>query len=53
MFRNIICLSFDSSANKCLVKVAQYAAQLEQYEKSIAIYEEVSTLKYMYICDLG
>lgn len=30
-----------SSANKCLVKVAQYAAQLEQYEKAITIYEEV------------
>lgn len=34
-------LMFDSSANKCLVKVAQYAAQLEQYEKAISIYEEV------------
>lgn len=34
-------LLFDSSANKCLVKVAQYAAQLEQYEKAISIYEEV------------
>lgn len=32
---------FYSSANKCLVKVAQYAAQLEQYEKAITIYEEV------------
>ncbi|XP_011434594.1 alpha-soluble NSF attachment protein-like [Crassostrea angulata] len=31
----------NSSANKCLVKVAQYAAQLEQYEKAISIYEEV------------
>ena len=30
-----------SSANKCLLKVAQYAAQLEQYKKAIAIYEEV------------
>ena len=30
-----------SSANKCLLKVAQYAAQLEQYQKAIQIYEEV------------
>uniref|UniRef100_A0A914V3L6 Alpha-soluble NSF attachment protein n=2 Tax=Plectus sambesii TaxID=2011161 RepID=A0A914V3L6_9BILA len=32
-----------SSANKCLLKVAQYAAQLEQYKKAIDIYEEVGT----------
>lgn len=38
---NLMYLIFDSSANKCLVKVAQYAAQLEQYEKAISIYEEV------------
>lgn len=43
----------NSSANKCLLKVAQYAAQLEQYEKAIEIYEKVgqsslesSLLKY-------
>jgi hypothetical protein len=30
-----------SSANKCLLKVAQYAAQLEQYDKAIEIYEQV------------
>lgn len=33
----------NSSANKCLLKVAQYAAQLEKYEKAIQIYEEVAT----------
>ncbi|XP_044765382.1 alpha-soluble NSF attachment protein [Coccinella septempunctata] len=33
----------NSSANKCLLKVAQYAAQLENYEKAIQIYEEVAT----------
>lgn len=33
-----------SSANKCLLKVAQYAAQLEQYDKAIQIYEQVSGL---------
>lgn len=33
-----------SSANKCLLKVAAYAAQLEQYQKAIEIYEQVSCL---------
>jgi len=32
-----------SSANKCLLKVAQYAAQMEKYEQAIEIYEEVGT----------
>ncbi|XP_061394574.1 alpha-soluble NSF attachment protein [Musca vetustissima] len=31
-----------SSANKCMLKVAQYAAQLEDYEKAINIYEQVA-----------
>lgn len=31
----------NSSANKCLLKVAQYAAHLENYEKAINIYEQV------------
>ncbi|KAJ8685421.1 hypothetical protein QAD02_021214, partial [Eretmocerus hayati] len=31
----------NSSANKCSLKVAQYAAQLEDYEKAIQIYEQV------------
>lgn len=31
-----------SSANKCMLKVAQYAAQLEDYEKAISIYESVA-----------
>ena len=30
-----------SSANKCMLKVAQYASQQEQYEKAIEIYEQV------------
>ncbi|NXJ34089.1 SNAA protein, partial [Ciconia maguari] len=35
-------LSFPrSSANKCLLKVATYAAQLEQYQKAVEIYEQV------------
>lgn len=34
-------ISFSSSANKCLLKVATYAAQLEQYPKAIEIYEQV------------
>uniref|UniRef100_A0A4W4GV60 N-ethylmaleimide-sensitive factor attachment protein, alpha b n=1 Tax=Electrophorus electricus TaxID=8005 RepID=A0A4W4GV60_ELEEL len=32
-----------SSANKCLLKVASYAAQLEQYPKAIEIYEQIGT----------
>lgn len=32
-----------SSANKCLLKVALYAAQLEQYDKAIEIYEQVAS----------
>ncbi|KAH9380252.1 hypothetical protein HPB48_018204 [Haemaphysalis longicornis] len=31
-----------SSANKCMLKVAAYAAQLEQYEKAVDIYEQVA-----------
>ncbi|PIO28529.1 hypothetical protein AB205_0189650, partial [Aquarana catesbeiana] len=33
-----------SSANKCLLKVATYAAQLEQYQKAVEIYEQVKSL---------
>ena len=32
----------NSSANKCMLKVAQYAAQLSNYDKAIQIYEQVS-----------
>ena len=31
-----------SSANKCMLKVAQYAAHLEDYDKAIQIYESVA-----------
>lgn len=31
-----------SSANKCLLKVGHYSAQLEQYQKAIEIYEQVT-----------
>lgn len=34
----------NSSANKCLLKVAQYAAQLENYDKAIQIYEQVKAV---------
>ncbi|MBZ3888276.1 Beta-soluble NSF attachment protein [Sciurus carolinensis] len=34
-------MDFIISANKCLLKVAAYAAQLEQYQKAIEIYEQV------------
>lgn len=33
----------NSSANKYLLKVAQYSALLEQYEKAITLYEQVAT----------
>ncbi|KAL7642757.1 UNVERIFIED_CONTAM: hypothetical protein RMT77_006045 [Armadillidium vulgare] len=32
----------NSSSNKCLLKVAQFAAQMENYEKAIKIYEQVA-----------
>ncbi|VDN05249.1 unnamed protein product [Thelazia callipaeda] len=32
-----------SSATKCMIKVAQYAAQLEDYRRAIKIFEEVAT----------
>uniref|UniRef100_A0AAY5EJS7 N-ethylmaleimide-sensitive factor attachment protein, alpha b n=1 Tax=Electrophorus electricus TaxID=8005 RepID=A0AAY5EJS7_ELEEL len=35
--------SVSNSANKCLLKVASYAAQLEQYPKAIEIYEQIGT----------
>lgn len=37
-----------SSANKCKLKVAQYAAQLEDYDRAIQIYEEVLYKCVMY-----
>jgi len=41
---------FLSSANKCLLKVGAYCAQLEQYQKAIEIYEQVCTSAlYLYI----
>jgi len=32
----------NSAANKCLLKVAQFSAQLENYEKAVEIYERVA-----------
>lgn len=32
----------DSTSNQCKLKVAQYAAQMKQYDKAIQIYEEVA-----------
>jgi len=31
-----------SAANGCLIKVAQYCAQLEKYEKAVEVYEDVA-----------
>lgn len=33
-----------SSATKCLLKVAQYSAQLEKYDKAIEIYEKTASM---------
>ncbi|XP_066158856.1 alpha-soluble NSF attachment protein isoform X2 [Euwallacea fornicatus] len=33
----------NSSANKCLLKVAQYSAQLENYDKAIQIYQDMAS----------
>lgn len=33
----------NASANKCLLKVAQYSAQLEKYDKAIQIYQDVAS----------
>ncbi|OQR75085.1 soluble NSF attachment protein-like [Tropilaelaps mercedesae] len=33
----------NSAANKCLLQVAKYAAQLEKYERAIEIYEQVAS----------
>lgn len=41
-----------SSGNKCKLKVAQYAAQLEDYDRAIKIYEEVNVLYTILIMDL-
>ena len=43
------CFSFqgeesNSSANKCLLKVALFSAQLENYDRAIQIYEQVNPL---------
>ena len=32
-----------SAANKCQLKVAQYAAEMKDYEKAISIYDQVCT----------
>lgn len=39
-----------SSANKCLLKVGAYCAQLEQYQKAIEIYEQVCIWRSSCIC---
>lgn len=51
MFPTVICsstyesfkqFSSHSSANKCLLKVAHYSAQQENYDKAFMIYEEIA-----------
>ena len=39
-----------SSANKCMLKLAQYAAQLEHYDKAIQIYEQVWRINFCSRC---
>jgi len=36
-----VCVPLYSSANKCLLKVAQFSAQRELFEKAAEIYEQV------------
>ena len=38
-----------SSANKCLLKVAQFSAQRELFEKAAEIYEQVSFFCFIYL----
>ena len=45
-----LCVCF-SSANKCLLKVGHYSAQMEQYAKAIEIYEQVTANSVcVYVC---
>lgn len=37
-----------SAANKCLLKVAQYASQTEHYDKAVSIYEKVFLSRYLW-----
>lgn len=46
----MVWIHFLSSANKCLLKVGAYCAQLEQYQKAIEIYEQVRTCSSTCIC---
>ena len=39
----------NAAANKCMLKVAQYAAQLENYPRAIEIYEQVSLYTQLFI----
>ena len=41
--KKIISKLSQRSANKCLLKVAQFAAQSEKYQKAIEIYEQIGT----------
>ena len=41
---NILNFVIFSSANKCLLKVAMYSAQMEEYAKALEIYEQVRIL---------
>ncbi|KAK1905165.1 Beta-soluble NSF attachment protein [Dissostichus eleginoides] len=42
----------NSSANKCLLKVGHYSAQLEQYPKAIEIYEQYNAKEYFFKASL-
>lgn len=45
VLNKVSCICSFSSANKCLLKVALYAAQIEQYEKAAEIYEKVGLVE--------
>ena len=53
----VLLFVFCSSANKCLLKVAMYSAQMGEYAKALEIYEQVSyhkiKKKKCFICNIN
>lgn len=47
---DFFCFVLSSSANKCLLKVAQFSATLEKYDRAIEIYEQVSNQLIVTFC---
>ena len=49
MILSVIVCAMYSGSNKAMLKVAHMCAQLQQYEKSIKLFEEVSEHSHAYI----